>query len=149
MWKWLERSVGRKPSNSSASSIGGQPADAPSATAIDGPRDDLPARDRRNSPRFTAANESLWLGWWTDGEFVLVDACLVNISEGGVQISSESSPEQGQLVWMRLEGTSKEGSLTALVRESRWVALRRRYMLRLEFQERCRPEFYSAAIFGD
>ncbi|WP_406696618.1 hypothetical protein V5E97_37100 [Singulisphaera sp. Ch08] len=50
---------------------------------------------------------------------------------------------------MRLEGTSTQSSLAALVLESRWVTLRRHYNVRLEFQERCPSDFYNSAIFGE
>ncbi|WP_254054039.1 PilZ domain-containing protein [Singulisphaera sp. GP187] len=88
------------------------------------------------------------MGWWAGDEFVLIDAQLVNISAGGVQISIATAPDQGQVVWMRLEGTSAQGSLAALVLEARWNTLRRRYVVRLEFQEPCRLDILTTAISG-
>jgi hypothetical protein len=105
-------------------------------------------KNRRGSTRYTAVKESLWLGWWAEDEFVLLDAHLVNISEGGVLIYMERAPVQGQVVWMRLEGTSTPESLAAKVLESRWVTLRRRWVVRLEFQQRCPSDFYETAVFG-
>lgn len=109
---------------------------------------DRRSKNRRESTRYTAVKEALWLGWWAEDEFVLVDAHLVNISEGGVMIHMEKAPVPGQLVWMRLEGTSTPRSLAAKVLESRWVTLRRRWVVRLEFQQSCPSDFYETAVFG-
>ena len=104
--------------------------------------------NRRGSTRYTAVKDCLWLGWWAEDDFVLVNAQLVNISEGGVLIYMERAPVQGQLVWMRLEGTSTPRSLAAKVLDSRWVTLRRRWVVRLAFQQSCPSDFYETAVFG-
>lgn len=104
--------------------------------------------NRRSSTRFSAVNDRLWIGWWAGDEFVLIQAHLVNISEGGVLVGVNPSPAQGQLVWMRLEGSSTVESLAAVVLESKWMMLKRRFDVRLAFQRRCPSEFYQAAIYG-
>lgn len=147
MWKLLTRSAERKSKNSTTA------LEAPPTTSLAPPE---PAasqagahpRNRRQSTRYSAVNDRLWLGWWADEEFNLVDAQLVNISEGGVLIHAERAPEPGQIVWMRLEGTATLESLAALVLESRWVTLRRRWVVRLEFQQACPTDFYETAVFG-
>ncbi|AGA26156.1 PilZ domain-containing protein [Singulisphaera acidiphila] len=162
MWKWFARSDERSPTESTSPPKAQRPADSPlehtrTATAATISPGAQPGRqysraslrERRESPRYTAVKEDLWLGWWAEEEFIIVDAELVNISERGVQISSATAPVQGQVVWMRLGGTSTQSSLSALVLESRWVALRRRYVIRLEFRELCRSDFYNTAVFGD
>jgi len=147
MWKLLTRSVERKSKDATTQrgtppSSSGVPPKPPEAQASANPK------NRRQSTRYSAVNDRLWLGWWADEEFNLVDAQLVNISEGGVLIHAERAPEAGQVVWMRLEGTSTPESLAAIVLESRWVTLRRRWVVRLEFQQACPPDFYTTAVFG-
>jgi hypothetical protein len=104
--------------------------------------------NRRNSPRYSAVTERLWVGWWADGEFMLVEAHLVNISDGGVLVGINPSPAQGQRVWLRLTGSTVQESLEAVVLESRWGMLKRRFSARLGFREACPPEFYETAIYG-
>src|SRR5262249_21599496 len=90
--------------------------------------------NRRKSPRYSAVNERLWVGWWAEDDFVLVEAQLVNISEGGVLVSVSPSPAQGQRVWMRLTGSATPESLEAIVIESKWAMLKRRFSVRLAFR---------------
>jgi hypothetical protein len=104
--------------------------------------------NRRRSPRYSAVNERLWLGWWAEDEFVLVEAQLINISEGGLLVSVSPSPAQGQHVWMRLTGSATQESLEAVVQESRWGMLKRRFSVRLTFHSACPTEFYETAVYG-
>jgi hypothetical protein len=105
--------------------------------------------NRRKSPRYSAVNERLWMGWWADDEFVLVEAQLVNISEGGVLVSVSPSPAPGQHVWMRLTGSATHESLEAIVQESKWGMLKRRFSVRLTFHSACPIEFYETAVYGE
>ncbi|SIO64721.1 PilZ domain-containing protein [Singulisphaera sp. GP187] len=154
MWKSLSRSDVPSPTESTCPPAAQRPADTSLATTnavattTSSPSPEPSRQNRRGSTRYTAVNESLWVGWWAGDEFVLIDAQLVNISAGGVQISIATAPDQGQVVWMRLEGTSAQGSLAALVLEARWNTLRRRYVVRLEFQEPCRLDILTTAISG-
>ena len=104
--------------------------------------------NRRKSPRYSAVNERLWAGWWSEDEFVLVEAQLLNISEGGVMVSVNPSPAAGQHVWMRLSGSATHESLRAAVLEAKWSVLKRRFTVRLAFRETCPNEFLETAAYG-
>jgi hypothetical protein len=105
--------------------------------------------NRRRSIRYSAVNDRLWIGWWAGDEFVLMQARLINISEGGVLVGVTPAPAVGQMVWMRLEGNTTSESLSAVVLESRWVMLKRRYLVRLGFPKVCPQDFYEAALLDD
>lgn len=126
-----------------------QNAGALAANARSIVRNNAAAVNRRTYARYSAVNDRLWIGWWAQDEFVLVQATLVNISEGGVLIGVNPSPAQGQFVWMRLQGSATRESLSAVVLESRWTLLKRRFAVRLAFLERCPSSFFESAFDGD
>jgi hypothetical protein len=105
-------------------------------------------QNRRRFHRFTAVKDHLWAGWWDGEEFLLVEAQLQNISQGGVQVAINPSPAPGQPVWFRLEGSAVSQSLQATVLESKWMMLKRRFMVRLMFHMPCPDEVYEEAVYG-
>jgi hypothetical protein len=105
--------------------------------------------NRRKSPRYSAVSDRLWLGWWAEDEFMLVEAQLININEGGVLVSVTPSPAPGQHVWMRLTGSVTQESLEAAVLESKWGMLKRRFFVRLAFHQSCPAEFLETAVYGE
>lgn len=114
-----------------------------------GPQAATASQNRRQFHRFTAVKDHLWAGWWDEDEFVLVEAQLLNISVGGVQVAISRSPAVGQPVWFRLEGSSVAESLLATVLESKWMMLKRRFTVRLMFHNPCPDEVYEEAVYGD
>ena len=59
--------------------------------------------ERRQSPRFPAAEQRTWLGWWTITQmFATVATRLDDISQGGARLVMADPPAAGQIVWLCL-----------------------------------------------
>jgi hypothetical protein len=139
----------------------GSAADSPSraplaaslpATAPAGDRPCLASetilKNRRQWARYTPVVDAILVGWWSGDDFRIVGARMVNIGRGGVMISIAASPDQGQPVWLRLVGSVGSESLKAVVLESKWTLVQRRYTVRLAFPHTCPDDFFEAAVHG-
>jgi hypothetical protein len=124
----------------------GAPGAAALGSAAGAPTTDPGNVNRRRSPRYSAVNDRLWMGWWSGDEFLLIQASLINISSGGVLVGVNPSPTEGQVVWMRLERSPLTESLAAVVLESKWSVLKRRFGVRLAFRQTCPSAFFQAAL---
>jgi hypothetical protein len=105
-------------------------------------------KNRRQWARYTPAGDAILVGWWSGDDFRIVAARMVNIGRGGVMISIAASPDQGQPVWLRLVGSIGSESLKAVVLESKWTLVQRRFAVRLAFPRTCPDDFFEAAVHG-
>lgn len=103
--------------------------------------------DRRRSPRHSPSEDGLWLGWRKDGDFFVVHAELMNISQGGALILVEEPPHRGESVWLRLAGPTPIEDVSAVVIETMRIG-RGEHGVRVAFREPFPPEFYHAAMVG-
>jgi hypothetical protein len=107
-----------------------------------------PGQERRKSVRHKAVEYRLWMAWWQQHDFVVLSAELVNISEGGVLVITAEAPEEGQSVWMRLEGTEPIADVRAETLEVAPAGSSGNSLVRLKFTARCPADFYETAVEG-
>jgi hypothetical protein len=111
------------------------------------PQADKVVWDRRRSTRHLAREHRLWLGWRRRGDFFVIAAELVNISQGGALLLVDQPPDIRETVWLRLEGPSPIEDACALVIESARVGACE-HSVRISFREPFPIAFYHAAIEG-
>ena len=104
--------------------------------------------NRRSSPRFTAVQEQVWLGWWAGEEFILIEGSVVNINHGGALISINPSPMPEQPVWIRHAQSNTRENIKATVLESKWIMAKRSFAVRLAFDSACPAHFFETVVFG-
>jgi hypothetical protein len=124
------------------------PSQTAIATGMDGNFSGRIGRDRRRSERHDAVEYRLWIAWWQQHEFVVLSAELVNISEGGVLVITAEAPEEGQSVWMRLEGTEPIADVRAVTLEIAPAGSSGNSLVRLQFTVPCPANFYETAVAG-
>ena len=84
------------------------------------------------------------IGWWRGGDFVVFNALLLNLGEGGSRIDVEVAPTRAQPVWLclgepKLPNLAQARVLDALKTEQG------HYQARLMFHSPCPSAFHEAA----
>jgi hypothetical protein len=104
--------------------------------------------ERRQSPRFRAAGQRAWLGWWTcPGGFNPRATHLDNISQGGAKLVMVAPPPAGQIVWLCVGVPDPTECVQAKVLE---VTLTPEgdSVIRIAFGTPCPQNLYQMAIHG-
>jgi hypothetical protein len=113
-----------------------------------------PFVERRQSPRFRAVEQSVWLGWWsTEGRFTKMAARLENISKGGAKLITPdpAAVQVDQLVWLCLGRPTPTECVQAkvlAVTPSSPPSSEGASIVRLAFGSPCPEGFYQAVIYG-
>ncbi len=105
-------------------------------------------RERRKLPRFDAADNRVWLGWWLgETNFVCTAARIINISQGGALLSPQDPPPQDRPCWLCLGVPEPVDYVEVAVLE---VTANRvgQFAVRLAFREPCPFSFFKAVIEG-
>lgn len=101
---------------------------------------------RRRETRYRAAEQRVWVEWWSDGEFNGLSGQLLNISRGGAMVVIGASLGDEQRLMLLIEdvaGVWVEAVVRAATPSRGGV-----YQTRLEFLDPCPPEFLEAAACG-
>lgn len=87
----------------------------------------------------------LGLGYWSEDEFVIVAAQLVNISEDGILAIADGAVRPDRPAWVRLDMGASVGTARATVLAATWLR-QGRCALRLVLDEDCPAGIYEALV---
>jgi hypothetical protein len=105
--------------------------------------------ERRETPRYEAAEDRVWLGWWGDSnDFQAIAARLDNISWGGARLFSPVPPVTEEDIWMRLGTEVVSECVRAVVLDVR-PRPEGDYVVRLEFEGPCPGDFFHTVVTGN
>lgn len=103
--------------------------------------------DRRAYPRFPAADDRVWLGWWaTDSRFAAVAARLVDVSRGGARLMVAEPPPAADYVWIRSadpQASCVQGEVLEVSRPDRGD-----FVARVRFLDGCPDDFFDLVTRG-
>jgi hypothetical protein len=103
--------------------------------------------ERRIVPRSVALEFRSWIGWWSDSEFVVAPARLLDISQGGVAVEAGAAPSIHQEVWFCLDpvvpASAVGGEVVRLDRGKRYP-----HLIRVAFWSPCPAELHRWALDG-
>ena len=109
---------------------------------------ELPADDRRSTPRYAPESTRAWVGWWKTGSFQVANAEILNLSKGGALIHLDVCPPMSQPVWVCLGTPHPVDFVQARVIDPKGDG-EVTFMARLEFHTPCPPSFFLAAGFRE
>jgi hypothetical protein len=104
--------------------------------------------ERRRAHRYEPLTEAAQFGWWENDGFQQRPALLLDVSHGGLLLSCNASPPQGEPVYVFVEGQQQTGWVEAnvvKVVKSRGSASQ----FHLHFPEGCPYGFFMTAVYGD
>jgi hypothetical protein len=105
--------------------------------------------ERRRSPRFSAREHWLRVGWWIGSSaFHTAASYLENISQGGARVRMLNPPSKGELVWLCLGVPKPAECVRAKVLEIVLLPSGE-YAVRVAFGTPCPANFYRIAVLGD
>ncbi len=106
--------------------------------------DDAPRKDRRESERYTPARTQAWVGWWKGARFLVSQAQLINLSNGGALVHMTNRPPTSQPIWICLGAPHPVDYVQCRVLDA---ALKPAgdFHARVEFHAPCSPRFFLAA----
>lgn len=103
--------------------------------------------NRRQSHRHAAATDQAWVGWWEGRLYRKSLAMLVDISEGGIKLISETPPPRRSPIWICVAGNHQtewvEGVTLAVTPNIDGSA-----EVRVAFREACPPAFFEVVAHG-
>ena len=100
--------------------------------------------ERREVARHRPAEAKAMIGWWRGGDFVVFNALLLNLGEGGTRIEVEVAPTRSQPVWLCL-GEPKLPDLAQARVLDALKTPKKSYQARLMFHLPCPSAFLEAA----
>ncbi|QDV36670.1 hypothetical protein [Tautonia plasticadhaerens] len=108
-------------------------------------------RDRRVFPRYASSGAKCWFGWWEEGSPRVVEAVVVDVSQGGAALVVLKPPRAGQPSWIRPLSLSADwvsGTVARLRVPGRLNALLGHpSRVGIEFHEHCPWQALRAALF--
>ena len=98
--------------------------------------------DRRESSRYRPVETNIWIGWWQARGFVVIQARLVNLSQGGALVQVRKRPPLGQPVWLCLGTPHPIDHVQARVLDTLADPDQAEFGARLEFHLPCPARFF-------